>query len=609
MGRISRTEDNLFPFPKGAFIVNGRYVYINTGNRYVSREERKTPGKRGYTGHDQACIGALMEPGNDECRMFYANKFYRDNFLRDDAGERNAERQDEELPEMPPVADRVSAGLFPIVSRAEDFERLFALLADSFGACDAGRILDFACFMISRMSASFDRYTAWAREHIVFSENAVDEDFPEKFLRGLRYADVRRFLCEWARENIGNGRVRVFYDSIVQNTRPIGVRILQKGTVHDISSWRRADTDIVMRLSDGMPLTYMHEPGFDCDIADPGEIEDFLAGIAEGTGKKAGAIVAADRGSVTESDLNELDRTGIGYILMLDTSSGLGEELCERYADEIVSPENRLPGDEEKYGLTAEAQLFEGGRKCCAHVIRSGEIFREEQAALEQDLELRRAVLGSFRESVRGTDLTREELEESVDGRSRMLFSLNLEKSGQVNEPGETADVSGEHAEDVPEDTFRITGFSENAETVESERRKCGMYVLASSMKTDISKAESVFSECDSVREFFDTVKTGLAAPKGFGLHGTGLIWFVASVIYSIVLQRTSALRKKDSEHFSVPQIANELERIDAYRDPKSGEYGRRYRLNERQAGILKCFGLSEKDIDESIECCIVTDE
>lgn len=82
MGRISRTEDNLFPFPKGAFIVNGRYVYINTGNRYVSREERKTPGKRGYTGHDQACIGALMEPGNDECRMFYANKFYRDNFLQ-----------------------------------------------------------------------------------------------------------------------------------------------------------------------------------------------------------------------------------------------------------------------------------------------------------------------------------------------------------------------------------------------------------------------------------------------------------------------------------------------------------------------------------------------
>lgn len=58
-----------------------------------------------------------------------------------------------------------------------------------------------------------------------------------------------------------------------------------------------------------------------------------------------------------------------------------------------------------------------------------------------------------------------------------------------------------------------------------------------------------------------------------------------------------------------MPQIANELERIDAYRDPKSGEYGRRYRLNERQAGILKCFGLSEKDIDESIECCIVTDE
>ena len=29
MGRISRTEDNLFPFPKGAFIVNGRYEKEN----------------------------------------------------------------------------------------------------------------------------------------------------------------------------------------------------------------------------------------------------------------------------------------------------------------------------------------------------------------------------------------------------------------------------------------------------------------------------------------------------------------------------------------------------------------------------------------------------
>lgn len=66
VGRISRTDDNLFPFPKGAFVVNGRYVYINTGNRYVSRDERKTPGERGYTGHDQACIGALMNPGDTE---------------------------------------------------------------------------------------------------------------------------------------------------------------------------------------------------------------------------------------------------------------------------------------------------------------------------------------------------------------------------------------------------------------------------------------------------------------------------------------------------------------------------------------------------------------
>lgn len=36
MGRISRTEDNMFDLPKGAFLRNGVYVYVNTSNRYIS---------------------------------------------------------------------------------------------------------------------------------------------------------------------------------------------------------------------------------------------------------------------------------------------------------------------------------------------------------------------------------------------------------------------------------------------------------------------------------------------------------------------------------------------------------------------------------------------
>lgn len=609
VGRISRTDDNLFPFPKGAFVVNGRYVYINTGNRYVSRDERKTPGERGYTGHDQACIGALMNPGDTECRMFYANKFYRENFLGDDAGGQSARHHDEELPEMPSVDSCVHAGLFPIVSRAEDFKRLFALLADCFGAYDTGRILDLASFMISRRSASFERYPGWAREHIVFSENAVDEDFPEKFLgRSLRHADVSRFMEEWSRENIGSGRVYLCCDSIVQATGPDGVRIVPGTDVPEMLTGLQADTDIVLRQSDGMPLACLHAPGCDQGIAGAGEIEDFIAGITEGTGKKASVSVVADRGFITEGNLREMEKAGIGYMLMLDTSSGPGAELCERLAGGIVSGENRLSDSEEKYGITADSRLFEGGRKCCAHVIRSEELFRARLASFDLDLERRRAELAYFIESAGDTDFTMREIEESTDGRTRLLFSLELEKSGQRKEPVETDGGSSEGAEEVFADTFRITGFSENARTIDLERRKCGIHVIVSSRKTDIRKAESVFSERDSVREFLESVKVCLAVNGSGHREGTGLIWFVASVIYSIILKRTSALRKSDREDFTMSRISDELEEIEAYRDPESGEYGRRYGLNERQRQILRCFGLSENDIDECIDGCIVTE-
>ena len=35
MSKIDRSEDNIFPWPKVAYIRNNSYVYINTSNRYI----------------------------------------------------------------------------------------------------------------------------------------------------------------------------------------------------------------------------------------------------------------------------------------------------------------------------------------------------------------------------------------------------------------------------------------------------------------------------------------------------------------------------------------------------------------------------------------------
>ncbi len=56
MARIDRSSDNLYDWPKGAYIRNKRYLYINTSNRYVSPDEKQEKGTRGYTDHDSICI-------------------------------------------------------------------------------------------------------------------------------------------------------------------------------------------------------------------------------------------------------------------------------------------------------------------------------------------------------------------------------------------------------------------------------------------------------------------------------------------------------------------------------------------------------------------------
>ena len=77
MGRISRTDDNLFAMPRGAYLRNKVYVYINTSNKYVSPSEKKVKGTRGYTGHDSVCIGVIQDPEKPANRKFYANSRYK----------------------------------------------------------------------------------------------------------------------------------------------------------------------------------------------------------------------------------------------------------------------------------------------------------------------------------------------------------------------------------------------------------------------------------------------------------------------------------------------------------------------------------------------------
>ena len=141
MAKISRTESNLFMMPRGSYLRNKSYVYINTTNRYVSPSEKKEKGSRGYTGHDSVCIGVIQDPDKPDNKKFYANARYHELFLP------------VELPDPPRFADSLSVGLHCWIKEAATQSGLAEDLACSFGEDAASMILDLCSYMLSRESA------------------------------------------------------------------------------------------------------------------------------------------------------------------------------------------------------------------------------------------------------------------------------------------------------------------------------------------------------------------------------------------------------------------------------------------------------------------------
>ena len=601
MGKIARVETNLFPFPRGAFIANGRYLYINISNKYVPASERKTSGEKGYTGHEQACIGVVKDPDNKKCRQFYANDYYREHFLP------------HELPEPPKVADSVSAGFHTFVAEAAEQSKLAAILGSTFGSDNARQILDLATYMISRESAVMQHYPAWAREHMIFSESIQDDTYLGQFLKTkLPIPKINQFKFRWAVENIGEGTVYLCYDSTNVNCQADGVFIVQKGHAKDDPSLPQVNTDYVIRQADGMPLTYMHSPGSVTDIAQAQEIIRFFEKIGDETGKKVKIVLICDRGYISEKNLKLMDNAGIAYLLMLRANFGLHEELADMCIDKIQSYENKLEtsDDDEKYGITKRCTFYDGGKPCYAHVIWSEDLYRQKRDAADKAINDAREELRTFIETNRDKSFTEEELVKEL-GKKWILFKPELELGEPRILKKKVGRGRGAHLEEVTEKTYKVTGFTDDKREINRERKKCGIYILVSSEKMTAQQAIDAYAKRDCVEKMFEALKSHMGMDKigvttEEAMHGKGLIWFVASILYSILFTGTEPLRASDKKHFTVPAMVDELEALKADKDLTTEKYKRRYKMTRRQTSILGCWGITEETVDERIDTQMV---
>ena len=578
--------------PRGAYLRNRSYVYVNTTNKYVPPSAKKEKGGRGYTGHDSVCIGVIQDPDKPEIRKFYANAKYRELFLS------------EELPDPPRFADSLSVGLHCWIREASLQSGLAEDLTGAFGEDAASLILDLCSYMLSRESAVMQHVPSWSRDHVLFSEDKPDDSFLGRFLKSsLSISKIALFREKWAIRNIGDGKVYLCYDSTNVNSQADGVFIVQKGHAKDDPSLYQVNTDYVVRQSDGLPLTYLHSPGSVTDIAQAQEMIRFMDRMKKSAGiENISLCLICDRGYISGKNLRHMDQSGIGYILMLRTNFSLYEHLADSVIDEIKSYKHELVSDDgdERYGMTRECTLYEGGPVCYAQIMWSNERYLSRRGEVASQLKAEREKLEAFISASGGKSFLPKALEWIPS-----YFKLQTKPGTPITEERKKRG-RGKGTKTITLDTLQVTGYEDDEGAINRLYQKAGIVILITSDDLTAQETLMAYSKRDCVEKTFQALKSHLGMDKigvttEEAMHGKGLVWFAASILHALIFARTAPLRSTDRKHYTVPAMIEELEAIKADRDLKTNKRSRRYKLTRRQQNILKLWEIDENYIDEEI--------
>ena len=592
MARIDRSESNLFPWPKGAYIRNKSYVYINTNNKYVSPSEKKEKGTRGYTGHDSICIGVTFDPQRPNIKKLYANPNYRATLVP------------VELPDPPKVADSLSVGLTCWIAEASDQSGLTEDLTAAFGETETQLILDLVAYMLSKESAVMQHFPAWAREHVLFSGDIKDDTFIGRFLKdSLTIPRIKKFRENWAVRNIGDGRIYLCYDSTNVNCQAEGVFIVQRGHAKDDPNLAQVNTDYVIRQSDGLPLTYLHSPGSVTDIAQASEMIRFISHIKKQSGKDVSLCLICDRGYISETNLKHMDEAGLEYILMLRTNFSKYDELADSVIDIIKSYKYELlnENDDERYGLTRECVLYEGGPTCHAQIIWSAERYRSKRESVKKAIEAKRMKLEAFIAESKGKSLEQKELEWIPS-----YFQLQKEKGDPRYEVKKKRGRYG-GIKTVEIETVKVTGYSDDEAAINRLYMKAGIMITISAVQMTAQEANDAYAKRDCVEKTFEALKSHLGMDKigvttEEAMHGKGLVWFTASILHALLFNASAPLRATDRKHFTVPAMIDQMEAIKADRNLATGKRERRYKLTSKQLKIFHFWKIDEEKVDTRID-------
>lgn len=320
------------------------------GTTYVYHQKSFWDKSKSRSATKQVCIGKLGDDGE----VIY-NKNFSDPAAR--AALEKGETYSESL----------TTGQFLVLSSAAQDSGLYKVLRKSVGAVLADTLISIAYAIVGSGEGTMDAASVWMEEN----ECPVHDKPPSspsisRVLASLSAENVEDFLAAWMRyRSQGKGEQYCFDITSVSSHNSANNPFVEWGHNRDREKMAQINLALLTEIKGHLPTYYEVLPGSMSDVRT-------IKGFTEKMKKyEVGRMrMLLDRGFYSEANLKRLIDEHIGFYIPVPAGIKWGQELIDRYRDEVEMPEHIISVSDSRkdaiYGMTILSKL--DGKRVWKHL-------------------------------------------------------------------------------------------------------------------------------------------------------------------------------------------------------------------------------------------------
>ena len=534
--------------------VKGKITFRSKGNaRYVYYEcSRSYDPSRQYTTVKRVTIGKVTDEDDTKMRP---NENFRKYFPEVDVPE---EKEDAVR------SSCLKAGAYMVISQEAKNAGLTKKLEDTFGARNAGLILDFAAYSIITESNAAQYYPDYAYNHPLFTQDMkiYSDSTVSDFFRLITENQRQNFLDSWNEERNRRERIYISYDSTNKNCEAGNISMVEFGAAKVDTGQPIFNYAVGYDLNNSEPLMYEKYPG---SINDVSQLQ-FMVEKVKGYGYKNIGFVL-DRGYFSKENLRYMDSNGFSFIIMVKGCKEFIREQVRKQKGTFESDWGNQIAEFGVYGKTIHTYVYAADtKKRYVHIYYSASKAAGERARLEENIQEMQSYLARYQDT-----------DHEFGPAFHKYFHMHYNQ-----------------------ETGHFVYGEPNLPVIRDELELCGYFSIITSEKMDAKEAIGLYKNRDVSEKVFRADKSYLGnsclrVASEEAASNKIFIGFIALIIrcriYTALKNKAKELVKKPN-YLTVPAAMRELEKIEMTR-----QLDKVYRLDHAVTRTQKVI-LSAFDID-----------